>query len=409
MCLPAPATATRRVIWSWYLFDWANSAFPTIVLTFVFATYVTQAVAADPVAGTIAWGRALTLSSILIALLGPILGHWTDRSGRRKPWLALLTAVLATAMAGWWWVRPDPDYLLLALVLVAVGNVAFELGCILYNGLLLRLGTPDRRARLSGLGWGIGYAGGLVCLVLALLLIKADPPLFGLDPAAAEPVRLTGPLVAVWFVIFAVPLFAWVPDHGAPAPRSDGGLWREILALPGVRRFLLAYMLYIDGLNTLFAFGGIYAAGSFGLSLSEVLMFGIALNLSAGTGSILFALFDRRLGSVTIIRLSLLAVIALGAAILLVRDVGLFWVIGVALGVFFGPIQSASRAHIAELAPAGLENRLFALLALSGRATSFLGPALLALVTDISGSQRWGMATILIFFTIGLILLQRTK
>lgn len=409
MSIPAPATATRRAIWSWYLFDWANSAFPTIVLTFVFATYVTQAVASDPVAGTVAWGQALTLSSILIALLGPLLGSWIDRSGRRKPWLALLSSILAIAMVGWWWVRPDSDHLLLALVLLAVGNIAFELGCVLYNGLLLRLGSPDQRARLSGLGWGIGYSGGLVCLVLALLLIKADPPLFGLDSAAAEPVRLTGPLVAAWFVLFAVPLFLWVPDRAAPFPRATGGFWRDLRAVPGVGRFLLAYMLYIDGLNTLFAFGGIYAAGSFGLSMTEVLLFGIALNLSAGTGSILFALLDRRLSSLLIIRLSLLSVLGLGAAILLVRDASLFWGIGLALGLFFGPIQSASRAHIAELAPVGLENRLFALLALSGRATSFLGPALLALVTDVSGSQRWGMATILIFFTIGLILLQRAK
>jgi UMF1 family MFS transporter len=298
-----------------------------------------------------------------------------------------------------------------ALLLVGLANIGFELSASLYNSLLPGLVARDRLGTASGLGWGIGYFGGLACLVAALVVVKADPPPFGLDRAMAEPVRAACLLAAAWFALFAIPLFVMVPDKAPPAAALGGwqGLKevvREIRRRPVLLRFLLANMIYTDGLNTLFAFGGIYAAGSFGMAIEEVLMFGIALNLTAGLGAAAFAWADDRLGTRRVILASLCCLFLLAAGILLVTDKTWFWALGLCLGVFFGPLQSASRTMMARLAPPEHVGAMFGLFAFSGKATAFLGPALLSAVTLAFSSQRAGMASILVFFVVGGLLLR---
>lgn len=415
---PAEAPPRRAATVAWCLYDWANSAYPTVIATFVFAAYFTRGVAGDEVAGTTAWGNAMGISGLLIAILAPIFGAVADQTGRRKPWLAALTALTIAGAAALWFVEPDQSWMLYALVMVALSNVAFELGNAFYNAMLPDVSPPDRLGRISGWAWGLGYAGGLACLVVALVVfVQADPPPFGLDPDAAEPVRATALLVAVWYAAFAWPLFLFVPDRPRRAAQGYGEIARGALrelgktlkALKGygpVARFLLARMLYIDGLNTLFAFGGIYAAGTFGMSFSEIIVFGIAMNVSAGLGAALFGWVDDRMGPKRTVTIGLVGMIGFGGSILVVRDVALFWPLALAMGLFFGPVQAASRSYMARLAPPELRTELFGLYALSGKITAFAGPLAVAWVTALADSQRWGMATILVFLVAGLALLR---
>jgi UMF1 family MFS transporter len=407
----------RRALIAWCLYDWANSAFPTVISTFVFATYFVQGVAANVATGTAQWSLAMSLAGLAIAVLSPPLGAIADKGGARKPLLLLATLVNVPLCASLWFVRPDPSYAVLGIVLVAAGTVAFEIGTVFYNSLLPGVAPPHLLGRASGWAWGIGYAGGLCALaVCLLLLVRPDPSPFGLDRAQAEQVRAVGPLVALWWVAFSWPLFAFVREPHVPGALPWGQaaregiaamarVWPALQAVPGSARFLLANMFYMNGLNTLFSFGAVYAAGSFGMTTEEVLLFGITLNVTAGLGAAGFAFIDDRFGAKPTVLVALLCMIVLGAALLLARDKALFWALGLALGVFMGPAQAASRSLMARLAPENVRGEFFGLFALSGRVTSFAGPAVLGVATLISGSQRVGMATILLFLGAGLWLL----
>jgi UMF1 family MFS transporter len=406
----------RRALVAWCLYDWANSAFPTIVNTFVFATYFVQAVARDVPTGTAQWSLAMSLAGLGVAVLSPVLGAIADKGGRRKPLLAAATALCVPCAALLWFVKPDAAYVPLAIVLAALGTIAFEIGTVFYNSLLPSVAPPQAIGRVSGIAWGVGYAGGLAALVVCLLvLVQPNPSPLGLDRAAAEHIRAAGPLVALWWCLFAWPIFVFVHEErvaGMPwrqaAREGLAAIARVVPALrqvPGALRFLLANMLYMNGLNTLFSFGAVFAAGTFGMPTEEVLQFGIALNVTAGAGAVGFSFVDDRAGSKPTILVSLAAMIALGAALLLVSSKAWFWGLGLALGVFMGPVQAASRTLCARLAPPAMRAEFFGLFALSGRATSFAGPAALGWATLVWNSQRAGMATILVFLGAGLLLL----
>ncbi len=413
---PSGSGAARRGRFAWCLYDWANSAFPTVIETFVFATFFARAVASDPEMGTAQWGLALGIAGGAVALVSPALGAIADRAGARKPWLAIFTAMTALSAFCLWFTKPMPEYALWALVWFGIGTVAFEFAQVFYNAMLPDLASKDRVGRLSGWGWGMGYAGGLCCLAVSLVvLVQAEPPPFGLDAAQQEPVRATAILVALWVAVFALPLMLWTPDRprtGTPLGRAAcegmAELLRTLRTLPRERvigRFLLARMLYIDGLNTIFAFGGIYAAGSFGMAFEEILMFGIALNVTAGLGAAGFGWLDDKLGPKPVIVASLSALLVVGASLLVVESKTWFWALGIALGAFFGPVQSASRSLMTRLAPPERAAELFGLYAVSGKATAFLGPLALAWATTVWESQRAGMATTLVFILAGLALM----
>lgn len=411
-----PPIDTRAVA-AWCLYNWANHPVPAVITTFVFATYFTQAVAPDPVTGTAWWGHAQAAAGLIIAILSPVLGSIADLTGRRKLWLAAATAIDVVAVAALWFVTPSPDSALLALVTVAVATVAFEISGVFYNALLPEIAPPTYLGRISGWGWGIGYLGGIVCLGIVLVVfIQADVPPFGLDKAAAEHVRASAPLSALWYAIFALPLFAFVPEPlniklpvRVAIRRGFTDIVATLRSLWATRRhviwFLLAQMIYTDGLTTLFAFGGIYAAGTFGMTMSEVIVFGVALNVTAAVGAVSFAWIDDWIGPRRTIAISLSAIMVLCAALLLIESKTWFWGLALVLGAFFGPAQSASRSLAARFAPATHRSQMFGLFALSGRVTAFVGPAVLAWATAAAGSQRAGMATILGFFVTGLVLL----
>ena len=411
--------ASSKQLAAWCLYDWANSAYPTVITTFVFAAYFTKGVAVDPITGTSQWGLAISISALCVALIGPLLGAIADHSGRRKPWLFSFTLISALCAMGLWFVTPEPGSVFMALFFVGVGTFAFELGMIFYNAMLPDLSPPRKIGRWSGWGWGLGYVGGLTCLALTLVaFVQTGTPWFGLDKEMAEHLRATGPMVGLWMLIFAVPLFVFTPDKPSGVGFTEASkrgitslieTFKHVTQHTNIARFLIARMIYTDGLNTLFAFGGIYAAGSFGFSFEDLILFGIGINVTAGLGAASFAWIDDWIGPKLTILISVTALIFLSSTLLFIDNVFLFWVFGLGLGIFVGPAQSASRSMMARLAPPEMRTKMFGLFALSGKATAFLGPALLAIMTDAFASQRAGMASIVVFFIIGALLLLRVN
>jgi len=410
------APENKRALWSWALYDWANSAFFTIILTFVFAQYFSVSVIQDEVAGTRAWGNIVGIAGVVIAILAPILGAIADQSGRRKPWLISFTLLCVVSSAMLWTVTPDQSQFWTAALWVGLGTLGAEFAFIFYNSMLPDLARPERTGRWSGWAWGLGYVGGIASLVVALYgFIEADGTFFNLDRDAAEHVRATFVLVAVWYLVFALPAFFFIPDRpstglslGAATRAGLAQLKQSIAHVRQYRdivRFLIARMLYTDGLATIFTFGGVYAAGTFNMSPTEVLQFAIALNVTAGLGALGFAWIDDALGGRNTILLSLVGLGCSAFAILVVDGATAFWIWGMILGIFVGPLQSASRSHLARVAPPHLQTQMFGLFAFSGKATAFAGPLLVGWVTSVTDSQRWGMSTILLFLLIGFVLM----
>jgi len=411
-----PKPASTLALFSWAMYDWANSSYAAVIQTFVFAAYFTRQIAVDQTVGTAQWGNTISLAGLLVALGGPMLGALADQTGRRKPVLAFFSLLCIVTTSLLWYVRPGNDSVTMALLLVGIGTVGFEFAGIYYNAMLPDLAPADRLGRWSGWGWGLGYLGGLACLVVALLVfIDGDPAGFGLDREGAEHVRATFPLVAVWFLLFSLPLFLFTPDRPptglAWGPAVRGGLRqlldsaRHIRQYRHIVRFLIARMFYVDGLATVFAFGGVYAAGTFDMSARQVLLFGIGLNITAGLGAGSFALLDDRVGAKTTILISLVGLLLSGIMIMLVTSPRLFWLFGLLLGLFVGPAQASGRSYLARVAPPALRNEMFGLFAFSGKATAFAGPLLVGWLTYLSGSQRLGMSSILLFFVIGFLLM----
>jgi UMF1 family MFS transporter len=407
----------RRSKISWCLYDWANSAFPTVIITFIFSAYFTEIVSIDKVSGTSQWGWALSVSGLAVACSAPLLGAVADNTGGKKTWILFFTCLCAALTGLLWNIKPDMGFVLMALVLVGGANYAFEMATVFYNAMLPELTTRKNFGRLSGWGWGVGYAGGLACLGLAFIgLVNTEEPAFGLNKLNFEHLRAVGPMVALWMVFFAAPLFLWTPDKPSNYLAKTIAVRQGWEALKNtiyqaskyryIIRFLIARMLYVDGLNTLFAFGGIYAAGTFGMNFSELIIFGITINITAGLGAIGFSWADDKIGPKRIIQISIMGLIVLSSALLIVESKTFFWIFAIPLGVFVGPAQAASRSMLAHLAPESMRTEMFGLFAFSGKATAFLGPAFLAFVTNALNSQRAGMATIIVFFALGLALLE---
>lgn len=404
-----------KTIASWCLFDWANSAFTTLVVTFIYSTYFTKAMAPDEVTGTALWSRAVSISAILIAVLSPILGAAADKGGKRKRYLALTTvvAVIATSLLAF--VKPgSPSAIPLALSLFVVGNVGFEVGMVFYNAFLPTITSPEKIGRVSGYGWGVGYIGGLACMVLALVgFVQPETPWFGVTRADGFNIRATNLLAAAWFALFSLPLFLFVRERPVPGARFDIGATlrelrdtvRHIRRYREIVKYLVAHLIYNDGLVTVFAFGGIYAAGTFNMPFSEVIVFGIVLNVVAGLGALGFGFVDDRLGGRKTVLITLVALSIATLIGVLAPTKAWLWVAGILIGVFGGPNQAASRSLMGRFSPAKHQTEFFGFYQLAGKVTSFMGPMALGSVALLAGSQRAGIATVIAFFVVGGVLL----
>lgn len=446
----APAAyPPRRAVVAWLFFDWAAQPFFTLVTTFVFAPFFASALASDPAQGQALWGYATGAAGLCIALLSPLLGGIADRTGPRKPWIAAFGGLLVLGSAALWFAAPgSPLAVPIALAGFVVATIGAEFATTFNNAMMTRLVPPERLGWLSGTGWAIGYLGGLLSLAITLALLAADPqtgrtlaglvPLFGLDAAAREGDRFSGPLTAIWFLVFVAPMFWLTPDTSRTGmglkQAARGGVGRlaatlaELPKLPSLGRFLLANMIYQDALVALFAFGGIYAAGVFGWGTIELGVFGILLTVTGTLGAWLGGRLDDAIGGKAVVLgaigcliLACVGILSLGpdrvfffvpAAPATPGD-GLFASLpervylglGLLIGLVAGPMQAASRSLMARLAPRGRIGEFFGLFALSGKVTSFLGPTLVALATTVFASQRAGLAVLIVFFLAGGLLL----
>ena len=440
----------RLPIIGWVLFDWATQPFFTLVTTFVYAPYFAAAVAADPVEGQALWGYAKAAAGLLIAVASPVLGAIADASGQRKPWIATFGVLLVLGCVGLWFGRPG-EGVLIVLVAFGLASIGAEFATVFNNAMMPTLVPRERLGRLSGTGWAVGYIGGMVSLVLVLGFLAANPqtgktllgmaPAFGLDAATRAGDRITGPLSALWFCVFVLPLFLFTPDVPSRLPLRDAvgsglHLLRETLrGLPRHRDmtlFLIVNMIAADGLIALFAFGGIYAAGTFGWSTIEIGLFGILLTITGTVGAYIGGRLDDRIGPKPVILASLLALTLADVAILLINpdyvpligtvtppspDDGLFattaerafLAIGLVIGLAAGPVQAASRTFLVRLAPHDRITQFFGLFALTGKVTSFLGPFLVGVVTAAFMSQKAGMAVLIGFFLVAAMLLTRVR
>jgi UMF1 family MFS transporter len=441
----------RRAVISWILFDWAAQPYFTLITTFVFAPYFATHVAPDAASGQALWGFATAAAGIAIAMLSPVLGAVADASGRRKPWIAAFGALLVIGASLMWIGAPQrPELIVPLLTAYVIATIGVEFATVFNNAMMPTLVPPERIGRLSGTGWATGYVGGIVSLILVLGFLAANPdsgrtlfgltPLFGLDPAAHEGDRISGPLTGIWFVVFVLPMFLFTPDY--PARHRLGDALREGLAdlkqtlrsLPRQRSlaiFLIANMIYTDGLISLYAFGGIYAAGMFGWNTIQLGTFGIILAVAGTFGGWIGGKLDDALGPKRVIAASMTLLLIAVVAILLVNTDSVLFipvapplpggplfaslperaylVLGCVLGACGAPLQAASRSLLIRMAPKDRIAQYFGLFALTGKVTSFMGPLLIGIVTAATASQKAGMAVLVLFFIVGLVLLARVK
>lgn len=401
----------RPTIWAWAMYDFANSAFTTLIVTFVYATYFTQAIAPDVIAGTVLWSRGVTISALLIAILAPLLGALADQGGYRKRFMFLMTVIAVGGSVMLYF--PEPGDVLQALFWFVIANVAFEMGIVFYNAYLPEIAPAGEIGKVSGFGWGLGYVGGLLALVLALVgFVNPDVAWFGFSHEAGANIRATNLLVAVWFGLFSIPplLMLKDPPHPDRKPLADTirGTVRQLQTTLGslrnyrqVTRLLLARMIYNDGLITIFAFGGIYAAGTFGFTFKEIMIFAIVINIGAGVGAFVAGPIDDRRGAKWTILVSIIGLIGATLLAMLATSKAMFWVAAILVGLMAGPNQAATRSLMGRFTPAHLKSEFFGFYAFSGKATAFLGPLLLGILTAMFQSQRAGIGIVPVLFAIG--------
>jgi UMF1 family MFS transporter len=413
-------------VWSWALWDWATQPFNTVILTFVFSVYLTSDLFlpdGTPVDAngenavlTSGLGLAIGVAGILIALLAPVLGQRADASGRRKLTLGVATGLLVVTTALLFFVEADYAFFWVGAGLIAIGSVFSEIAGVNYNAMLVQVSTPKTVGRISGLGWGFGYLGGIVALVIVVVMQQNE--WFGITTDGGLNIRIVALGCAVWTVLFCIPIFLNVPEAPPAAGRERVSFFRSYVVLvKDIARifretrptfwFLLASAVFRDGLAGVFTFGAIIAATVFGFSQIEVILFGVAANIVAGVSTIIAGRFDDRFGARAVIITALTGLVVAGLVVFFARDLGtvVFWVFGLLLTVFVGPAQAASRSFLARVTPAGREGEIFGLYATTGRAASFLSPLAWAGAIAIFGSTAWGVLGIVLILLVGLVLM----
>jgi UMF1 family MFS transporter len=435
--------ADKRGIWGWMLFDFAAQPYHTLIITFIFAPYFASFIASDPVSGQSQWGYGTAIAGAIIAIMSPILGSIADSTGPRKPWIMAFSVLGFIGAFMLWWGAPHSEgnssvfIALLALIILMVG---FEFAAVFNNAMMPTLVPREKLGRLSGNAWSLGYTAGLFTLIIVLLTMASNEkgltllgiePLFGIDATMKEGERATGPLTAIWYLVFVLPLFMFTPDIkrkkkvAGAAVEGIKNLVKTIKKLPqnpSLFAYLGSSMLYRDALNGLYAFGGIYAVGVLEWSIVQVGIFGILANITGVIGAYLGGRMDDRFGPKFVVRTSII-ILSISSLVIITTDINhaffirlaegssvptiIFYICGGFIGAAGGALQAASRTLMADQAEPGRMTEAFGLYAMSGRATAFLAPLMIAIFTDISGSQRIGVIPVVVLFIAGLILLNK--
>lgn len=413
---PAPPPPRRREIFGWAMFDFANSSYTTVIVTVAFAVYFTTLVA--PERGEFLWGLGLAIGNLIVLLLSPIVGAVADDSGRKKLFLfgTYATCVAGTALLYF----VTPGRVGLGLALLVLSFVGFSFGENLAGAFLPEISTPRNIGRISGLGWGLGYFGGLGCLLAVQPLLAGD-----FTPENLPRLRLVWLVTAGFFLLAAIPTFVFLRER---APRVEkpplefvrAGFVRLATTARSIRqfseivRFLGVFFLFYAGLSSVVAFAGIYAAKTLGFTFSELVLLFILLQISSALGALLFGWVQDRIGAGRTIQISLVLWIAVcvatyllgeGDGVLLAGYTGkqLFWGVGVFAGLGIGSLQSASRSVVGMFSPPQKAAEFFGFWGLAGKSAYMVGPFAFGLIAEAAGSQRVAMLSTAAFFVAGLV------
>ena len=397
----------KKEVISWSFYDFANQPFTTIIVTFVYGAFFTSVIASDEHTGTFLWTLGISITAIVVALLSPILGALADKGGYRKFFLILFTWICAIFSILLYF--PQSGDVFFALSFFVIANIAFEMGTVFCNSYLPDLADEKNIGKISGFAWGLGFVGGLLALFLSLSL-------FELNSVGIRGINI---LVGVWFLIFSIPIFIFVKDrkkdkltkkHFADSFASIKTTFKEIVKYRIIMKFLIARLFFNDGLITIFSLGGIYAVDTLDFSFDEVMILGIVLNIAAGIGSFIFGYLEDLIGVNKVINISLVVLIfstlLAFVAPYFIFQKEIFWIAGVLIGFMVGPNQSCSRSLMAKLTPKEKQNEFFGFFALTGKATSFLGPILFGIITFLF-SQQIALWVVIFLFLIGLILFNK--
>ena len=407
-----------RAVWGWALYDFANSVYTTLIVTFIYGIFFKDVIVGDDIVGQSLWTRGVTVTGLVVAVTSPFLGALADRGGIRRP-LLLTSTVMCVVLTALLYFAEAGD-VVLALTLFVVSNIFYEWCGVFYNSYLPDLAPPDRIGRISGYGWALGYAGGLLLTALAYyFLILPEVPPFGLDAGTGQHVRVITVLVAVWFAVFAIPMFLWVRE-----PRRVGGERPPMGVIVGearnqivatfhrirtgyldIFRLLVARMFYNDGLVTIFAVGPLYMSDVFDLELAQVLYWGLGVQVAAGVGAFLMGFMDDRLGGKRTVLFTVSGMAIGGIRSVTTTSLTSMYVAGFWVGIFVGPNQAASRSLLGRFVPRAKETEFYGFFAFSGKAIAFAGPFLYGEITRVTGNARYGLASVLFFFIVGGLLL----
>ena len=426
-------------VYSWMLFDWACQPFHTLIVTFIFAPYFAAFIVGNAKQGQELIGMAATIAGVIVAIFSPFLGSFADQTQKRKPWILIFSIVLILSTASLWFAEPKVENIIWVLVAYILGYIAVDFSTVFTNSMMPGLETNKNMGKLSGYAWGLGYIGGLISLILMLtLFISKDngltfigiDPILGFDSSKNEGERIVGPITALWYFIFIMPFFIFVPEikigHSSEFSfkKAAKTLFSNIKALKGDKDlacFLLASMFYRDAMGAIFIFGGIYAKGVLGMSTVELGIFGILAATTGTFGAYLGGYLDSKYGPkfcITIMLGGLLIVVLVILGLSRESFYGLpldpssgtpdtiFYVAGGILGFVSGPIQSASRTFLVFLVDEKRITEGFGLYALVGRGTAWLAPALITLFTWLGGSQQTGLIPIVFLLFVGWYLLR---
>ena len=398
------------------LYDFANSAFTTIIITFIFATYFAKQIAPNPILGQSYWGWTIGITGLLVALIGPLIGSFADKKNCTEFFIKLFTIICIILTSFLWFAKPSEKYLLYTLLVVASANFFYELSLIFYNSILKRISNSNNLGKSSGFSFALGYIGGILILIICIKVFIDNEVLpFGLSKENSENIRATSIVVALWYLFFSIPfLFSLKKKIKNKIERSSNNIkkiknlfWDK--GLNNLGKFLLARMLYADGLNAIIIMGGIFAVGVFNLEIKDLLVLSVLMNITAFIGAIIGGYANDKFSSKSVIIFSLLGLIFSSAIILFIKTKIFFLIFASINGFFIGPIQSASRVFITKSIDKNNQASGFGLFALSGKLTSFIGPLLVSTLTYISNSQRIGFSAAIILLLIGLLVLLKVK
>mgnify|MGYP001038279201 FL=1 len=405
-----------KKVFNFALYDFANSAFTTIIITFIFATYFAKQIAPNPILGQSYWGWTIGITGLLVALIGPLIGSFADKKNCTEFFIKLFTIICIILTSFLWFAKPSEKYLLYTLLVVALANFFYELSLIFYNSILKRISNSNNLGKSSGFSFALGYIGGILILIICIKVFIDNEVLpFGLSKENSENIRATSIVVALWYLIFSIPfLFSLKKKIKNKIERSSNNIkkiknlfWDK--GLNNLGKFLLARMLYADGLNAIIIMGGIFAVGVFNLEIKDLLVLSVLMNITAFIGAIIGGYANDKFSSKSVIIFSLLGLIFSSAIILFIKTKIFFLIFASINGFFIGPIQSASRVFITKSIDENNQASGFGLFALSGKLTSFIGPLLVSTLTYISNSQRIGFSAAIILLLIGLLILLKVK